>query len=152
MWSTVNIASHQWYDDTKILGLRIVRLGNSIKKDISRIVSISSRESWPEVILQVQEIKNRILAKLESISKLRVSKNTQLNSWEEQQQWNKILFAALARVHKHQNSPQFRYSLESLMEIDKADLSQTGVDFLLAYMKIVARIPESRIILPFKPS
>jgi hypothetical protein len=37
------------------------------------------------------------------------------------------------------------------MEIDKADLSQTGVDFLLAYMKIVARIPESRIILPFKP-
>jgi hypothetical protein len=104
------------------------------------------------VALLIQEIKNRILSKLESISTLRLSKNNQTNPGEEEQQWNKILFAALARVHKHQNSPQFRDSLQSLMEIDKADLSQTGVDFLLAYMKIVARIPESRIILPFKPS
>lgn len=151
MGSTVNIASHQWYDDAKILGLRIVRLGNSIKRDISRIVSISSKESWSDVLIQVQEIKNRILSKLESISTLRLSKNTQ-NPGEEEKQWNKILFAALARVHKHADSPQFRDSLQSLMEINETDLSQTGVDFLLAYMKIVARIPESRIILPFKPS
>ncbi len=59
--------------------------------------------------------------------------------------------AALKRVHKHVDTSQFRDSLQSLMEIDEADLSQSGVDFLLAYMKIVERIPESRIILPFKP-
>ena len=151
MGSTINITSHQWYDDTKIIGLRIVRLGNSIKKDISKIVSISSKESWPDGPIQVKEIKNRILSKLESISRLRLSKNNQINPWEEERQWNKVLFAALARVHKHVDNIQFRDSLQSLMEINDTDLSQTGVDFLLAYMKIVARIPESRIILPFKP-
>jgi hypothetical protein len=88
---------------------------------------------------------------LESISTLRLSKNTQ-NPGEEEKQWNKILFAALSRVHKHADSPQFRDSLRSLMEINETDLSQTGVDFLLAYMKIVARIPETQLILPFKPS
>jgi hypothetical protein len=37
------------------------------------------------------------------------------------------------------------------LSVDQQDVSPTGIHFLQAYMRIVARIPESQIIVPFKP-
>jgi hypothetical protein len=34
---------------------------------------------------------------------------------------------------------------------DEQDISHSGIHFLQEYMRIVARIPESQIIIPFKP-
>lgn len=137
------ISDHPKYDDTIMVSRQILRLGNAIKRDISKIVSFYSKESTSKTNELIWNCKKRIFERLEKVAKIREQKKIQ-ESW-----WNDILKRALSQVYKHTNSIEFRNKFDSLIKIDITDTWQTGIIFLKEYMRIVVRIPEDKINLLF---
>ncbi len=159
---TTPIMDHPRFDDTRIIISQILKLGNSIKRDISRIMSLSNITPSEHSIVLVQNAKRRILERLELVSRIRYQKkhpqqspikNHQDNNYiiQSNEQWNQILHGTLARVYKHSDSPEFWKLFQELIGNDEVDVTNTGIHFLQAYMRIVARIPNDKISLPFKP-
>lgn len=64
-------------------------------------------------------------------------------------EWKWILKNTLSRVYKHRDSEEFQKKLRELFDEYELDKTSTKVHFLQAYMKIVARIPEEQLSLPF---
>ena len=62
---TTPIMDHPRFDDTRIIISQILKLGNSIKRDISRIMSLSNITPSEHSIVLVQNAKRRILERLE---------------------------------------------------------------------------------------
>jgi hypothetical protein len=124
---------------------KLLRLWNGIKRDISRIISLSNQESSDSIQECIFNCRERIFERLESITEIRKTAKIQPEAW------NKILESALSNVYKHSDSEQIYTLLQSLLMTDEQDISHSGIHFLQEYMRIVARIPESQIIIPFKP-
>lgn len=137
---------HPDYDDSRIIVRQILRLGNAIKRDISRIIKYQSWECWEKTNELIVSCKARILQRLKEVAKIRKSKKV-----KNEEQWNRILRDTISQVYKHTDSPEVIQNVQSLLGIDQIDTSETDINFLQAYMKIIARIPENQIILPFKP-
>lgn len=64
-------------------------------------------------------------------------------------EWKSILKDALGKIYKHRDSEEFQSKLRELFDEYELDKTSTKVHFLRAYMKIVARIPENQLSLPF---
>lgn len=137
---------HPDYDNSRIIVRQILRLGNAIKRDISRIIKYQAWESSEKTKELIANCKDRILRRLREVAKIRKNKKVQ-----NEEQWDKILRETISQVYRHTDTPDVTQNVQSLLGMDRIDTSETDINFLQAYMKIIARIPEDQIILPFKP-
>ncbi|NRH21040.1 hypothetical protein HOO68_03275 [Candidatus Gracilibacteria bacterium] len=142
----VHISTNPLYDDTRVVIRRILRLGNAIKRDVSRLVVYQSQESTEKTKKYILQCRKRIFDRLKEVDDIRNHKKV-----HNEEQWNRILQEALSQVYKHSDTPDIRDKLQLLSQIDQNDASRVGIHFLQMYMKIIARIPEDKIYLPFKP-
>lgn len=146
MATVVHISNNPLYDDTRIIIRQILRLGNSIKRDVSRLVAYQSQEVSEKVSAHIANCKTRILVRLATVDSIRHQKRIQ-----NEDQWEKILYDAMSQIYRHSDSPDFRRKIQLLLSIDGNDTTKTGIEFMQIYMRIVARIPEDQIYSPFKP-
>lgn len=144
--SIVHISTNPLYDDTRVVIRRILRLGNAIKRDVSRLVSYQSQESTEQIQSYTLRCKKRIFERLGEVDSIRNHKKV-----HNEEQWNRILHEAFSQIYKHSNTPDVRKKVQLLIQIDQNDASRVGIHFLQMYMKTIARIPEDQIYLPFKP-
>ena len=138
-----HISDHPEFVDTMIVARQILRLGNAVKRDISRMLAYWKVEPTPKTHELIWNCRKRIFERLEKVSKIREQKKIDEN-W-----WNDILKWALTQVYKHTDSAEFQKKFHTLLMMDSYDNSKTGIYFLQTYMRIVARIPEDKINLPF---
>jgi hypothetical protein len=143
--NVINIDDHSENEVFKERIDTIFKLTQSIKSDFSAILRASKIDN-PQQTENINIHKQNILHNLKMISDLR----TEFKDLEDES-WNKILYLCLRRIYKHGKGKKIRDLSQILEEIDTNDISTTGVHFIVAYMKIVARIPDGRSILPFKP-
>ena len=146
MTSVVNISKNPLYDDTRIIIRQILRLGNAIKRDVSRLVAYQSEEHSDKIHSYIMNCKRRILERLATVDSIRHQRRIQ-----NEDQWKKILYDAMSQIYRHSDSPDFRRKIQLLLSIDSNDATKTGIEFLQIYMRIVARIPEDQMYTPFKP-
>ncbi len=139
----IKIADSPTYDDTYILMREVSRLGKNIKRNISRLIAFRSRDTSLRSAQLADNCRYRILSSLQQISQIR-----EVKIWNEEK-WNTILKWSLIPLYKHTNTPETQQKINTLIAIDTHDISKTGIHFLQAYMRIVARIPEDQINLPF---
>ncbi len=116
----ISIEIHPSYDSLRLLVTnKLLRLGNSIKRDISRIIFLSNQNSSAKTYEYMFNCKARIFKRLESIADIRNTTKSQADSW------NKVLEYTLSRVYKHSDSEQIHALLHSLIQSDQADISVT---------------------------
>lgn len=138
-----NIRYLPWVEE-QIIAHKIVQLAWSIKRDIWRYLSYKERLGENTKIWELHEkCRIRILKKLSVVSQM------QEDSMKSDTEWKSILKDALSRVYKHGDSEEFQAKLRELFDEYELDKTSTKVHFLRAYMKIVARIPENQLSLPF---
>ncbi len=171
--NVVPIRSNNQYDETRIITKKILCIGNALKKDISKLIKLSSNENPNSQTIEfIKKNKIKILNRLEGLSRIR--DNTKI---ENEEQWRQILHNALLHVYKHSTdnemyqsnidiftsiqapnmyqyqipNEEYEQDINRLVRIDEDDVSETGIYFLQEYMRIVARIPRDQIFSPFKP-
>lgn len=171
--NVVPIRSNNQYDETRIITKKILCIGNALKKDISKLIKLSSNENpSPQIIELIKRNKSKILHRSEGLSRIR--DNTKIDNEE---QWRQILHNALVHVYKHSTESGieqdtihiftsiqelniynyqilgegYKHAIDRLVSIDQHDVSETGIYFLQEYMRIVARIPSEQIYSAFKP-
>ena len=142
----IPISTSPLYDDTQVIIRRILRIGNALKRDVSRLVWYQLQEPSDRLKNNIVRCKNRIFERLKEVDDIRNHKKIQ-----NEEQWNNILHEALSQVYKHSDTPDVREKVKLLIWVDRTDTSKVGIHFLQVYMRIIARIPDTQIYLPFKP-
>ena len=142
----IPISTSPLYDDTQVIIRRILRIGNALKRDVSRLVWYQLQEPSDRLKNNIVRCKNRIFERLKEVDDIRNHKKIQ-----NEEQWNNILHEALSQVYKHSDTPDVREKVKLLIWVDRTDTSNVGIHFLQVYMRIIARIPDNQIYLPFKP-
>ncbi len=163
--NVVPIRPNEQYNETRIITKKILCIGNALKKDISKLMKLSSNDDQSPLLLAViKKNKAKILHRLQGLSRIR--DNTKI---ENEEHWREILHNALMHVYRHSNDNEsyqnnidlltsisqsdidHQNDIKTLTCIDQNDTSETGIHFLQEYMRIVARIPRDQIYSAFKP-
>lgn len=142
----IPISTSPLYDDTQLIIRRILRIWNALKRDVSRLVWYQLQEPSDRLKNNIVRCKNRIFDRLKEVDGIRNHKKIQ-----NEEQWNNILHEALSQVYKHSDTPDVREKVKLLIWVDRTDTSKVGIHFLQVYMRIIARIPDNQLYLPFKP-
>lgn len=140
------IKEHPGFDNTSNIGHELRRIWNSVKRDISRIVSLSKDDNQIDSHQEIKQLRSKIEQNLRQVTEIRTTQKNISDEW-----WNQILHRALLQTCKYRDDAKFHKDLQRLIAIDRDDMSLSAISFIQAYMLKIARISKNRIIIPFKP-
>jgi predicted amidophosphoribosyltransferase len=144
--SLSHLTEHPWFDDTSNIAHQLRKIWNSVKRDISRIVSLSKEDNILDSNQEIKSLRNKIQENLRQVMEIRTAQKDISN-----ERWNQILQKALLQAYKYRQDTRFYKDFQGLISSDQKDLSETAVHFIQAYMIKVARISKNRVMIPFKP-
>lgn len=120
---------------------KLVKLWSMIHNDILRYTAYKNRQKQGTDLL-IKKCKTRLLDRLERVAKM------QGENWNTNEEWADILKRVVQEIYGN-NPPQ--YTVEELIWSFYGDTSETKLHYIVAYMRIIAKVPPNQTSLPFIP-
>jgi len=127
-----------------VVAEELIHLSSGLKRDMGKYTKYRHQDVQnPKVKELGERCRSRIFARLEKVANLQEEYNIDPESWRI------ILHQALKWVHKHKESPELQKEANHLFRTYYNDATHTKVEFVLAYMELVARMKPSQISIAF---
>lgn len=146
MGNVIDMTKYPWFDNTANIGHELQNIWKSVKKDISRIASLSKDDNLLDSSNEINRLIKNVKRKLHQVTEIRFVQKNISDDW-----WHQILYKTLLIVYENKQDTKFNRDFQELIASDQNDVSATAIDFIQAYMIKVARISKNRVIIPFKP-
>ena len=119
---------------------KLAHLASGIKRDVGRYTQLRGQpEQNEKVEALTTRCRLRIFDRLKEVATIQEQYNISPECWRA------ILHQALTLVHKHSDSVELQDKVNELFRTYRNDVTQTKVEFVRAYMEIVAQIKPHKI-------